>query len=370
MPKNKKGLFLIHLPPPVHGVSVINQWITQSEKINENILIDYVNLATARSIKDIGKQGFAKYFTLIKIYFKTFFKLLSTRYDFMYITLSPIGGAFMKDSLLVLIAKLFSTPVFIHLHGKGIAPTLNVSSKLVAKYYNHVFKTCHVIHLSDSLVSDLRFIKSYKEISILNNGIPEILGIDSKDKSTKVSLLYLSNLIESKGCYTILEAANELIAQGINQFEINFVGNWDNLDFQELFMSYIKANNLQTHVNVIGPLYGDDKQIILSKSDLFILPTYYPNECFPLTILEALQVGLPVISTYEGAIPEIVHDGKNGFLVESKNPFELAAKMKVLIESESLRKEMSQKAIEAYRTKYTFSIFEDNFLNIIKKATP
>ncbi|MEQ9168212.1 MAG: glycosyltransferase family 4 protein, partial [Fulvivirga sp.] len=313
--------------------------------------------------------GLAKYFTLIKIYFNTFFKLLTNRYDFMYITLSPIGSAFIKDSLLVLLARLFSTPVIIHLHGKGIAPNLETSKSWVLRYYNYVFKNSHVIHLADPLISDLRFIKSYKEISIVNNGIPEVIGIDSKKELTKVSLLHLSNLIESKGSYTVLEAVNELISKGIDNFEINFVGNWDSETYKQVFLNYIKANNLESHVNLFGPLYGHDKEIILSKSDLFVLPTYYPNECFPLTIIEAFQAGLPVISTYEGAIPEIIQDGANGFLVESKNPFELAAKMKLLIESEPLRKEMSQKAIQAYHTKYTFSIFEDNFLNIIKKAT-
>ncbi|MEQ8478628.1 glycosyltransferase family 4 protein [Fulvivirga sp.] len=368
MPNKEKGLFLIHLPPPVHGVSAINQWIVDSEKINHAIDIDCVNLATARSIKDIGKQGFTKYLTLVKIYLKTLSKLLSGRYDFMYITLSPLGSAFIKDSILVLIAKLFSTPVFIHLHGKGIAPTLNGSSKVVEKYYNYVFKTCHVIHLADSLVADLIQIKSYKRISILNNGIP-IFELAKKTKSSKVRILHLSNLIEAKGSFTILEATNELIKQGVQNFQIDFVGNWDSKSYEDKFRNHVKSHSLEKHVNISGPLYGHNKQTKLSESDLFILPTYYPNECFPLTIIEAFQAGLPVISTYEGAIPEIIQDGANGFLVESKNPFELAAKMKLLIESEPLRKEMSQKAIQAYHTKYTFSIFEDNFLSIIKKAT-
>lgn len=368
MPNRKKGLLLIHLPPPVHGVSVINQWIIDSEKINEDILIDSVNLATARTIQDIGKQGLAKYFTLIKIYFKTFLKLLSNRYDFMYITLSPIGSAFIKDSLLVLLARLFSIPVFIHLHGKGIAPNLDASKNWVIKYYNYVFRNCHVIHLADSLVPDLKLINSYKKISILNNGIPTF-NLGEKNKLSKISILHLSNLIESKGSYTILEAANELLRQDVKNFEINYVGNWNSEAYKKMFLNYIRINSLEKNVNILGPLYGHDKQNILSKSDIFVLPTYYPNECFPLTIIEAFQAGLPVISTYEGAIPEIIQDGANGFLVESKNPFELAAKMKLLIESEPLRKEMSQKAIQAYHTKYTFSIFEDNFLNIIKKAT-
>ena len=367
MDKRKKGLFLIQLPPPVHGVSVINQWIIESKIINENFKIDAINLATARTIADIGKQGLYKYIKLLSIYSKVLFRLLINKYNFIYITLSPTGSAFVKDSFLILLGRLFSLKVIIHLHGKGINKYLQNSNKIILKFYNWVFKNSYVIHLSNSLMKDIELISSYKKQFVVPNGIPIKIS-DVKKNNKEVSILHLSNLIESKGGLTLLKAVNVLLTEKTSNFHLNVVGAWGDEDYKIRFQSYLKNNNLESVVSVHGALFGKEKHEILSSSHIFVLPTYYPNECFPLTILEALQAGLPVISSFEGAIPEIIEEAINGFLVDSQNEIELANKIKLLIESETLRKSMGQKARESYQTKFAFSIFENNLLNVFKEV--
>ena len=64
--------------------------------------------------------------------------------------------------------------------------------------------------------------------------------------------------------------------------------------------------NLQEYVTYLGKKYGDYKYEIFQSSDIFVFPTFYHNECFPLVLLEAMMFGLPVISTSEGGIPDIV----------------------------------------------------------------
>ena len=63
-----------------------------------------------------------------------------------------------------------------------------------------------------------------------------------------------------------------------------------------------------------GPKYGDDKVAFFSNADIFAQPTL--NDCFPLTLLEAMQYQLPIVSTHEGAVPDIVKDGKNGYIID------------------------------------------------------
>jgi len=62
-----KVLFVLHLPPPIHGVSQINTLIKKSEVINKGFDCDYINLTTANDISDLGTLRFAKYIQIIKI---------------------------------------------------------------------------------------------------------------------------------------------------------------------------------------------------------------------------------------------------------------------------------------------------------------
>ena len=82
-----------------------------------------------------------------------------------------------------------------------------------------------------------------------------------------------------------------------------------------------------------------------------VLPTM--NDTFPLTILEAMQHGLPVIASRKGAIPEMIEDGKTGLLIDPGNALQLTEKLSELIQNPSLRDELGKAAYGVYRNNYT-----------------
>ena len=85
-------------------------------------------------------------------------------------------------------------------------------------------------------------------------------------------------------------------------------------------------------VNYLGAKYGEDKVEELKNADALVFPSYYLGETFGLVLLEAMEYGMPCISTYEGGIPSVINDGETGFLVQSKDTKALADKMLWLIE--------------------------------------
>ncbi len=99
--------------------------------------------------------------------------------------------------------------------------------------------------------------------------------------------------------------------------------------------SELADRKLSGMVEVTGPKYGDDKFREFQNADIFVFPTYY--EVFGLVILEAMQFSLPVVSTLEGGIPDIVVENETGFLVEPQNPYMLADKLAVLLNDKELR---------------------------------
>jgi glycosyltransferase involved in cell wall biosynthesis len=123
---------------------------------------------------------------------------------------------------------------------------------------------------------------------------------------------------------------------------------------------------LEGHVNCLGPRYGEEKWEVLRRADVFIFPTFYRNEAFPVSILEAMQFSLPVISTPEGAIPDMVDDGRTGFLVKHNDPAGLAEKINILMDNPRLRVGMGKAGREKYEKKYRVEVFEKKMMDVFE----
>ncbi|MDT8375045.1 MAG: glycosyltransferase family 4 protein, partial [Bacteroidales bacterium] len=95
-------------------------------------------------------------------------------------------------------------------------------------------------------------------------------------------------------------------------------------------------------------------------------PTF--NDCLPLVLLEAMQHSLPVVSTPEGAIPDVVEDGVNGFLVPQKNATALADKLEVLIKDPDLRHKMGSAGRARYEAQFTLERFERRIVEILNQV--
>lgn len=82
-----------------------------------------------------------------------------------------------------------------------------------------------------------------------------------------------------------------------------------------------------------GKRFGDAKEIFWKHADIFVFPTYYPNECFPLVLLEAMQHKVACISTNEGGIPDILENNNCGLIAKKKDSASLADCLEKLLDS-------------------------------------
>ena len=364
MQAKKNILFILHVPPPVHGSSIVGGFIKESTLINNTFNSKYINLGTSKSIDEIGKNGLAKLVIYFKIILQVVKQLMVFKPDLVYLAMTAKGVAFYKDLVMALLAKLFGVQLVIHFHNKGVSQYKN---KWLDNFlYKIVFNNTKVILLSTYLYNDIKTYVKEKDVYYCPNGIPEVeLDRNTKfDKNNVVKLLFLSNLMESKGVYILLEALHILKQKGI-QFSCNFAGGVGDVSEVD-FKATVKSLQLQSHVSYRGKKFGNEKAVIFTQADIFIHPSY--SDCFPLVLLEALQFGLPLISTYEGAIPEIVEEGITGFLVPQKDVQALAHKLEILIKNPQLRIEMGNAARAKYEKYYTLEHFENNFVHCLKQT--
>ncbi len=358
-----KVLFLVQLPPPVHGVSLMNKYFLNSELINQSFSIDVFDLKFAATIKELEKFSLRKVFKASIYGIKLLKKMAFVKYDAIYFTITPTGFGFYRDAFYVFLMKLFNSKIVLHLHGKGIKT--NINSLLKKQTYIYVFKNTHVICLSEELAKDIREIFPAKPF-IVANGIA--IQRDPIFKKNSLNggvprILYFSNFIRNKGILVLVDALALLKDRGCD-FSVRFVGSPSNVSI-EMLENTLKEKGIGKIATVVGPLYDEAKLEEFKNAHIFAFPTC--NDAFPLVILEAMQFSLPVISTYEGSIPDVVVDNKTGFLVNKEDVLMLAEKIEILLKDESLRLKMGREGYEKFINNYTFEHFENNMYNSFKK---
>jgi glycosyltransferase involved in cell wall biosynthesis len=360
-----KVLFILHLAPPVHGASMVGSYVQGSTLIKEIFETAFVNLSTANSLFDIGKTSFKKLVSILKLYSQIIAYLVKHKVDLCYVTINASGAAWLKELFIVAILKSFQVPIIYHYHNKGVRQ--NANSFLKRQLYKFQFAKTKSILLSSLLENDLSQFVAKKDIFICHNGIPNRLNKIQKNKLGGLcKILFLSNLIESKGVYVLLDACRILKVRNI-PFTCIYVGGEGDITAIQ-FENKVRQMGLQNDVFYQGKKFGLEKENAFAEADIFAFPTFYNNECFPIVNLEAMQFALPIISTFEGGVPEVILDGVTGYLVPQRNVEMLAEKLAVLILNPELRIEMGLAGKRMYKEKFTLEIFEQRIVEILEKV--
>lgn len=336
--------------------------------INESFDIDYINLQTSRRLDQIGRGGFAKIFIFFRLYFEVLGVLLRKRYDYCYLTINAHGPAFYKEMVIVFLLKLFRLKPIYYYHMKGVSRFQD--QWLPDKLYRYQFRKARTILLSPLIYHDIAKYAPEEQVFYCLEGIPDTTTkrteemIDRRLEKAAPEFLFLSNMMRAKGVFVLLEACR-LLRQKCLQFKALFIGGAIDID-DEAFNAFALANDLQDHVSYLGPKYGKDKHEFFERVDVFVHPTL--NDVQPLTILEALQYGIPVVSTDEGTIPDVIKDGETGYIVPKNDAQALADRIEKLLTDPALRLAMSRRARRHYEERFTVRKFEENFVRAMNQA--
>ncbi len=191
-----------------------------------------------------------------------------------------------------------------------------------------------IIHVSEYSRNEHILFK--RKSCTIHNGLQPLDYSIDKMKHTPLRLLFLSRVTESKGIKNIVEIVSYFSPKEII---LDIVGDGDLSDWVK------NKTNEQIH------FYGFQKDVgsFYKESDVFILLSHYEN-C-PLSIIDAMKYGLPILATSVGGIPELVKNGYNGFLVNGRQ--ELIERISELINNEELYMRLSTNAIETFKTSFT-----------------
>lgn len=236
----------------------------------------------------------------------------------------------------------------VHFHGPWLSPLVNRLKKILTPYVTTGI-TC-----SNWAKSELNRAWPDLNVEVVNNGVScELFCPSDSQEKEKFSLNEkhdpslprfgtVARLSRAKGIHHLFNAAKKF--QGVAEFFV--VGSPDSGFSQEL-ATYSDLKNF----HILGPISNSRLPEFYNFIDCFVLPTLFEN--FPITVLEAMACGIPVISTHVGGIPEMVENGHTGILVPPDKIEPLITAMTEIIENERLAKEMGANGLATIKDRFT-----------------
>lgn len=359
-----KILFIMHMPPPIHGAAMMGQYIHDSKLINERFDCHYINPSLSDSVSNVGKFSFYKIISAIKNIIFIIKEIKIIRPNLCYYTPTADGWGIYRDLLVLAVLKWTKQKIVLHMHNKGVAK-FSVKHIWASFAYRHIFKGAKVILLARELYQDVRNYVQPDNVYYCPNGMPKTNYETFCRRTTnkEYTFLFLSNMIEEKGVIDVLRACTVLKGEG-RLFKCQFVGKWSTVS-KEYFNEIIEKYNIKDVVSYLGPKYGKEKVDALKKADALVFPTYYHGETFGLVLLEAMEYGLPCISTYEGGIPSVIDNENTGLLIRARDVEALVDKMRWLIEHPHEGLIMGEKGRKKFLKEFTLDIFEKRLSDIL-----
>lgn len=365
--KNKKTIiYMAPTPPPYMGPSIATQIILNSRFIDEFNVI-HIDTADRRPLNNLGKYDLTNFYMALKHYFLLFHRLLFSKADLVYIPICQATVGFLRDVSFIVLSKLFRKKVVLHLRGGHFREFYNSSNKFMKYVIRETLKRIdRMIVLGSSLKILFDGLIPEEKLSVVPNGLNMALDkVRYKNpEKNHLMILFLSNLIESKGFKDVLYSVRNVIREHDNVRYV-FAGDWRRNEDKLECEDYLKRENIHDYVEFTGTVTGRQKVKLLQDADVFAFPTYYPFEGHPWVIVEAMAAGLPIITTDQGCIKESVIDGENGFIIPKREPDSVAEKIIYLIEHSEARARMGQKSRQLYEANFTKEHFVQRMIDAI-----
>lgn len=310
--------------------------------------------------------------------------------DIFYVLINRTKLSFwLRDLPVFLIAFATKSRVICHLVGSDIEQFINKSNKIEKFLLTKIFsKIDSWILLGNSMKKQI--MSTYKYLNITNkakcfkdkklkafflkgfypkdadsfyNEITFKEKLDSFGENLKIS--YMSNLMEDKGIVEFIESVISLNEEFNFKIDVNIAGAVIEKSSERLEKALNKASK-KSYINFLGLVKGNEKWELLSKTDIFILPTYYKTEALPLSLIEAMRFGCLCISSNIGEINDLLKH-ERGELIENITTKNLTSTIQsVLSDTELAKYKMNNSRIYA-KNQFSFHRYKKNLINIIKE---
>lgn len=271
------------------------------------------------------------------------------------------NGSFVRKLVLFTLARSFRAKTVVHLHGSRFEAFMH-RNRLTTLLTRHMFDNAtRVLVGSDLWQEKLKAFSRNRNITTFYNPIQLGPSRDSSDET--IDVLFLGRLGERKGTYDILKTIEDR-ADFFREHRVRFILAGDG-DVDEV-RATVDKRGWGDFVVVPGWTAGEDKMALLRSSDILTLPSY--NEQMPMSVLEGMSHGYPIVASDIAGIPEMVEDGRNGFLFKPGDVASMTDAFVRLVGDPDLRHRMGRESRAIVEEKFEGSVVLDTLVGIYADA--
>ncbi len=339
----ERVLALVSFPPPPGGPEISNSLIFKNLKGVDLLRVNPPGSQASRGIPSLDKLLWFS-----KTYFKFLAKLPGSRRVYLGVTSTRIG--WLRDLAFIVPVKILRKGLILHVRGGHFHLFFREAGPL-RPLIRWAFRGARCLVQSPKLkciVSEV----CPEPLVLPNPAPPEFFNITPNYQGK--TLLFVGLVSVAKG-FDVLARALErvqkehpdlklLVLGAVPKRETNIFWDWESgerLKLENLspLLEELKARGIAEHHQ---NLLGAEKIELFRRASVFVLPSR--SEGVPMSVMEALAAGLPVVASRVGGIPDVVRDGVEGFLVPSGDAEALAEALLKVLEDESLRLKMGRAA--------------------------
>lgn len=254
------------------------------------------------------------------------------------------GVTLVRAGTLALAGKLAGAHSVVHAHGGRIQLWLTTSARRrLARVVLSAADT--VIAVSAGAAAALATALPDASVRLVENGV-NVARFTSSPRNGRadraaLSILYVGVLTPRKGVVDLLTASDHLEGRGLAH-EILLVGGIPDEGAAAGQAVLEAARERPGRISVAGPRAPEEMPAMYEAADIFCLPSWW--EAMPLSVLEAMAAGLPVVATGVGDVGRLIEHGVNGLIVPPRDPDALAEALARLLTDRDLRRDLSSKA--------------------------
>lgn len=325
--KDRLAMIGMHLTRTRGGISTLTSAI-----LNSSLAADYDITYIASQAEDFGKLRKVMLAFVSGIRFLGFCAF--ARPVAVYVHVGS-NASLYRESLFVLLSKALGNPTILHFHAGDIEYYLKRQPGIGQRFIKYALGLGdRVVAVSEGSKCQLiRFVRSDTSISVIPNTISteafRSMVRGPKKRADHVRLLFVGAVGKLKGEKDLIKALDLLRARGLS-LKVDIVGSG-----ADRLAAQVKAAGLSSFIGHLGPASMDERLALFERADIFVLPTY--AEAMPVSVIEAMAAGLAIVTTPVGGIPELIDDGKQGFLINPGDTQALAEKIELLIRDPQAR---------------------------------
>lgn len=311
-------VFIAPTPPPINGNSLGAKVFLDELKKDNTIHVISLSKPSLKS----GIGSWARIKQIVRIVFSVY--KAQKNADLIYLTLAESRAGNIRDLLVYLVCFAKNRNMVIHmLGGAGMKKILSRHGFMFMVNKFFISRLGAVVVEGWPQAQTFEKVISKRKIHIIPNFAEEFLFASDDEvlaryKSTSpLKILFLSNLLFGKGHYELLNGYMQLPEEIKQNVNLTFVGGFESEGEKQKFLSKIK--NVEGIVYYGAFISGNEKRAMYLDSHIFCLPTYYPYEGQPISIIESYATGCVAMVTMHSGIPQIFEDGKNGYVVQRQS---------------------------------------------------